>query len=104
MTRASHARVEVWLAISIALLAMMTVWLYLQNRALINDHRMALSRVCDTTTALDLALIVPEIQSLRLELAYVQGDQQRRILQQRLSNLQIAHVELSNTAVCDQVR
>lgn len=95
---------DFWFGISLAAIALVSVWLFLQNRSLIQSNQEEVARLCDTTTALDLSLVVPFLAETRDALEFLPPGPERRRAQRIEQNLEVAHAELSDTTLCAQVR
>lgn len=93
-----------WMAVSLAALALVSIFLWNQNRVLINDSQATLVRLCDTTTTLDLAVVSPLLIETRTALEFLPPGPDRQRAARIAGNLQVAHEELSQTTLCDRVR
>jgi hypothetical protein len=107
---ATIASRDFWTTVVLVVMALVMVWLFLENRKLIAANQEALAdnnaqllRLCDTTTALDLSVVVPFLVETNEVLPFLEGAERDRALRIR-SNLQAAHEELSSTTLCDKVR
>ncbi len=101
---------DFWTTTVLVVLSLVMVWLFLENRRLILAHEQALEesnaqlvRLCDTTTALDLAVVLPLLNETRAYLDFARGPERARALR-LVANLRTAHEELSSTTLCDKVR
>jgi hypothetical protein len=95
---------DVWFAFALIVLSTVSIWLFSTNRALINDQRRDLEKICNTTTTLDIALVVPLLVETNQALEDLPaGDYKQRILVFR-NNLRTAHGALSETQSCESVR
>lgn len=95
---------DFWFGVSLAALALVSVGLFLQNRSLIDSNQHELVRLCDTTTALDVGLVVPFLAETRDALELLPPGPQRERAKRIEKNLAVAHAELSDTTLCAQVR
>ena len=96
---------------SLIALAVVSVWLFTNNRAVINDQRAAvaqqqqdLEKICNTATTLDIALVSPLLTETNRALEDLPPGPQRARIRQYRGNLQIAHEALSETQSCESVR
>jgi hypothetical protein len=94
---------DFWFAVSLAALSLVSVFLWNQNRALLNENHSHLVRLCDTTTTLDVAVVVPLLTETRAALEFLPPGHERRRAARIAQNLQVAHEELSKTTLCERV-
>lgn len=93
-----------WLAVSNLVLACVVVYLFTENRAVLDAQQRDLEKICNTTTTLDIALVKPLLIETNTALEDLPaGSYRQRILRFR-NNLQVAHEALSETQTCEQVR
>lgn len=92
------------MVLAIFVLGVMVVYLTSQERSRNNDTQAALVRLCDTTTRLDISLVVPFLSETREVLEFLPPGPERRRAQRIAHNLTVAHAELSETTLCDRVR
>jgi len=95
---------DFWFAISLTALALVSVFLYTQNRTLLNQNQAELVRLCSTTTTLDVAVVVPFLTETRAVLEFLEPGADRQRAERLAANLQVAHEELSETTLCQTVR
>lgn len=94
---------DFWFAVSLAALSLVSVFLWNQNRALLNANQAELVRLCDTTITLDVAVVVPLLTETRAVLEFLPPGPERQRASRIEQNLQVAHEELSKTTLCDRV-
>jgi len=91
------------IAISFAILSAGS-WQAHQTRQVVKENRRVIDSLCNTTTTLDAALVVPFLVETNLLLKFTPvGEGRERLVRQR-NNLTIAHEELSSTSTCEEVR
>lgn len=95
---------DFWFAISLLALALVSVWLFVNNRSLINDQRRDLEKICNTTTTLDIALVNPLLIETNRALRDLPGGPYRQRVTRFRDNLRTAHDALSETETCERVR
>jgi len=95
---------DFWFGLALVLIAIVSVWLFATNRALINSQRRDLEKICNTTTTLDIALVNPLLLETKATIEDLpNGAYRRRIIAFR-DNLLVAHEALSETQSCEPVR
>ncbi len=75
-----------------------------QTRQLGRENRTVIESLCNTTTTLDAALVVPLLAEIKLALKFVPTGAGKDRLVRQQNNLEIAHEELSSTSACEEVR
>jgi hypothetical protein len=95
---------DFWFAVSLMALAFVSVWLFLANRDLTLENKRDIEAVCNTTTTLDIAVVVPLLVEVREAVKNVPPGEARADLIRLRDNLRVAHEELSMTEACDPVR
>jgi hypothetical protein len=94
---------DFWFAVSLAALALVSIFLWNQNRALLNENQAELVRLCDTTITLDVAVVVPLLAETRDVLTFLPPGPERQRAARIAQNLQVAHEELSKSTLCERV-
>ncbi|MBA2707002.1 MAG: collagen-like protein [Gemmatimonadaceae bacterium] len=91
------------IAISFAVLSAMA-WQVRQTDQVVKENRRVIDALCNTTSTLDAALVVPFLVETNLLLKFTPvGEGRDRLVRQR-NNLTIAHDELASTSSCEEVR
>ena len=75
-----------------------------QTRQLGRENRRVIESLCNTTTTLDAALVVPFLIETKLAIKFTPVGAERARLVRIQENLEIAHAELSATQACEVVR
>ncbi len=91
------------IAISFAILSAGS-WQVHQTRQVVKENRRVIDSLCNTTTTLDAALVVPFLVETKLALKVVPVGEGKARLARIKENLEIAHEELSATSACEGVR
>ena len=75
-----------------------------QTRQLSRENQRVIESLCNTTTTLDAALVVPFLIETKLAIKFTPVGAERARLVRIQENLEIAHDELSATQNCEEVR
>lgn len=94
----------VWLALANLVLALVVVYLYAANRAVLARQQSDLEKICSTNDTLDLALIHPLLDETKIALRELPPGPQRDRIRRYRDNLYVAHIALSETRSCEAVR
>lgn len=102
---------DFWFAVSLAALALISVWFFVRGRAVTNELRHVvavqqrdLEKICNTTTTLDIALVNPLLIETNRALKDLPGGPSKQRIIRFRDNLRTAHEALSETSSCEQVR
>ncbi len=79
-------------------------WQVRVTRQLAEENRHSVELLCNTTTTLDTAIIVPFLIETKLAIKAAPVGVARARLVRIKQNLAIAHQELSSTSTCEEVR
>lgn len=97
-------RATFWLALSNLALGLVVVYLYTANRDIIDAQASQLEAVCNTTTTVDIAVVIPLLRETNTTLEFLPPGPYRNRLVRFRNNLAVAHESLSETRPCDLVR
>jgi len=91
------------IAISFAILSAGS-WQQHQTRQVVKENRRVIDSLCNTTSTLDAALVVPFLVETKLAIKFAPSEEAKARLVRLKENLEIAHDELSGTQNCEVVK
>jgi hypothetical protein len=102
---------DFWFAVCLAAVALVSVWFFVRGRATTNELRQVvatqqrdLEKICNTTTTLDIGLVVPLLSETNHALEDLPPSAYRQRIIRLRNNLATAHAALSETQSCEPVR